>query len=335
MKRTICKIGILLTGILCMLVAMKIPAQAQEKEYQGLQYHCEAYAYKKNVCPNWVRQDIVITGYSGREKTVIIPEEIDGKPVTTIATGCFAGNNHIETVLIPDTVTQIGRAVFKNCRNLRSVRLPGGIEEIPQGAFAYCKKLETIAIPWECETIGAEAFYHCTSLRTVERLEVTDPDNNFQVVFIEEAAFEGCTKLEELKVSESMKARVIHPFGNISSIGDRAFMNCKKLKSFDLYGTGVGAWAFYGCTSLEKVINVPWTVQEKTFYGCKRLKCIEFDVDEAYIKNNTGNVERGAFQKIHPKAVFKVPKGYVKKWKKVLTPKTGFQPTMKVVNHHI
>ena len=64
-------------------------------------------------------------------------------------------------------------------------------------------------------------------------------------------------------------------------------------------------------------------IGEKAFYGCKKLKTIR-----GY--NSLDSISKDAFKKIHPKAVFTIPKKYVKSWKKCLTAKVGFKKTMKI-----
>lgn len=67
---------------------------------------------------------------------VAIPEEIDGKTVTTIGEGAFEGENAISTVYIPVTVTEICANAFKNATNLSTVSIaPGGLEIIGRSAF--------------------------------------------------------------------------------------------------------------------------------------------------------------------------------------------------------
>ena len=67
---------------------------------------------------------------------------------------------------------------------------------------------------------------------------------------------------------------------NISSIGNRAFSNCKNLVSVDMSQSGLKSigGAFEGCTSLTKIL---WpaameTVEKYAFKGCSALKSLDF-----------------------------------------------------------
>ena len=89
-----------------------------------------------------------------------------------------------------------------------------------------------------------------------------------------------------------------------------------------------------GKTSLKKV-SIPSTIKMKgktykvkainanAFKNCKKLKNI-------ILGNNISSIGKNAFKKIRAKAVFKVNKKYYKKYKKLLTKKTGYRKTMKI-----
>lgn len=103
-------------------------------------------------------ESVTITGYTGNEASVVIPNEIEGKPVTAI-----------------------GKAAFFNCGNLTSIEIPEGIESIGVQAFQLCKKLESVKIPASVISIEERAFQSCSNLDSVtfaegSRLETI---NNF------------------------------------------------------------------------------------------------------------------------------------------------------------
>ena len=52
-------------------------------------------------------ESITITGYFGREKRVVVPDNIAGVPVNAIAPGAFAGTN-VEVLYLPETVVFVG-----------------------------------------------------------------------------------------------------------------------------------------------------------------------------------------------------------------------------------
>lgn len=61
---------------------------------------------------------LCIAGYYRWDEEVEVPEQIDGKPVTSIDDKAFARNTHIRKAIVPDSVTSMGKGVFVGCSNL-------------------------------------------------------------------------------------------------------------------------------------------------------------------------------------------------------------------------
>ena len=87
----------------------------------------------------------------------------------------------------------------------------------------------------------------------------------------------------------------------------------------------IGSSAFEGCKKLKTVAIGKSTksIGKNAFKNCKKLKNI-------ILGNNISSIGKNAFKKIRAKAVFKVNKKYYKKYKKLLTKKTGYRKTMKI-----
>lgn len=104
--------------------------------------------------------------YTGSEE-LTIPETVDGEPVTCIAQNCFAGNDTITTVHLPDTLEEIGSGAFSDCSNLRGIAIPESVKLIGSGAFEDCANLEAIYIPTSVAAIGRNAFRGCRELKHI------------------------------------------------------------------------------------------------------------------------------------------------------------------------
>ena len=59
--------------------------------------------------------DITITGYSGSTNELVIPDTINGHPVTSIATNAFNDANYFVMVIVREGVTTIGDSAFEDC----------------------------------------------------------------------------------------------------------------------------------------------------------------------------------------------------------------------------
>ena len=60
----------------------------------------------------------IITGYTGKETKVIIPETLGGLPVANIAANAFAGNESLTYVKLPANLVSISGAAFTKCSAL-------------------------------------------------------------------------------------------------------------------------------------------------------------------------------------------------------------------------
>ncbi|HBI2078020.1 TPA: leucine-rich repeat domain-containing protein [Enterococcus faecalis] len=101
----------------------------------------------------------VITGYDATlgGTDVVIPESINGTPITTIANSAFS-NKGITSVMFPNTVTKINRLAFNNNPDLTNVQFPSNLTSIGMGAFRECG-LTNVVIPNSVTMLDSYAFY--------------------------------------------------------------------------------------------------------------------------------------------------------------------------------
>ena len=155
---------------------------------------------------------IIITDYTGAGGDVVIPDTIDGLPVTVIGQRAFYSIRDLTGITIPDTVTTIGQQAFHYCYGLRSVVLPDSVILIDRLAFDACRSLTNAVIGTSVTTIGNSAFMNCHSL-----LHVTIPDS---ATTIGQSAFKSCWSLPVVEIPES-----------VTSIGVDAFSLCDNLSA--------------------------------------------------------------------------------------------------------
>lgn len=196
----------------------------------------------------------------GMPVVAIAESAMDGKDFTEISlpeTLCSIGKNalrgtRISSISIPNSVTEIGEGAFSDCNHLRifsispnhpvyavldgvlydkskkmlhtflsydereTFEIPKGILSIGNSAFAYNRELQTITIADTVTSIGDYAFFNSMNIKKVSFLFVKE---------IGRCAFEGCKKLEEFFIPESL-----------ISIGQGAFRlnNAYSWKDFNL-----------------------------------------------------------------------------------------------------
>ncbi|MBR3677442.1 MAG: leucine-rich repeat domain-containing protein [Alistipes sp.] len=132
--------------------------------------------------------------------------------VTTIPKNAFSGNDLLEFIKMPKSVTSIGYRAFADCSSLTSATIGNGVNTIGEYAFYNCDSLTSITIPDSVTSIGNSAFDGCTSLTIV-----TIPDS---VTSIGDYVFSSCKSLTSITIPNS-----------VTSIGEFAFAYCSSLTS--------------------------------------------------------------------------------------------------------
>ncbi|MBQ8011278.1 MAG: DUF4434 domain-containing protein [Oscillospiraceae bacterium] len=134
-----------------------------------------------------------ITGCDDSITELVIPDTIEGVPVTVIDWYAFENCKYLRSVTLPDTITHISRFAFVHCISLEQINMPASLYAIEQSAFLDCPKLKGLRLPDSLAIIEERAFSECDSLT-----EITIPASCTQVG---DAAFFGCDSLSEITVS--------------------------------------------------------------------------------------------------------------------------------------
>ena len=146
---------------------------------------------------------------------LVIPNEIEGLPVTSIGDVAFFGCESLTSINIPNSVTSIEGGAFAWCESLTSISIPDGVTSIGNGAFRSCRSLTSITIPDGVTSIGDYAFSGCFALTSI-----TIPEG---VTSIGYQAFWGCSSLTSITIPEG-----------VTSIGNYAFFGCSSLTSITI-----------------------------------------------------------------------------------------------------
>ena len=116
--------------------------------------------------------------------------------LTEIGCSTFEVCTNLQSIIIPDSVTQIRSRTFKDCTNLQSINLPDSITIIEDDAFLNCTNLQSINLPNNLTEIGFLAFSNCSMLQSIN---IT---NN--ITYIKFYEFHNCPKLDTIIVSENI-----------------------------------------------------------------------------------------------------------------------------------
>ena len=85
----------------------------------------------------------VITGFTGSDEHIVIPAQIDGFDVYSIAANAFEDYS-IKSVIISDGIEVIDWFAFYRCSKLESITIPKSVRRIGHSAFEGCSTKFTI-----------------------------------------------------------------------------------------------------------------------------------------------------------------------------------------------
>lgn len=149
-----------------------------------------------------------ISNYSGNVKNLEIPSVIDGVKVTSMRY-TFSSNKTLETITIPESITNIRTGEFSACSALTSITVAGGNKNFASdNGILYSKDKTALlaypignartefSIPNHVTEIGAAAFYNSN---------LTDILIPNSVRSIEEEAFNWCGELLSITIPSSVE----------------------------------------------------------------------------------------------------------------------------------
>lgn len=262
-------------------------------------------------------------GYSAFESCGSLEGIEIPKSVAEIGSYAFGRCSSMESILLPDGLRALGDGAFSRCGNLKSIDLPEGLTGIGEYTFYECSSLENLVLPGEITRIGKKAFGNCTGL-----LEITVPfsadeiddrafsgvNENLRIFGYEYS--EADIHAKEHKITfvkmpyepfegtcgENLAWTLEEGVLSISGTGkmenwpgksETPWYSYRRMFHTVIVGEGVenvGAYAFYGCRSLESVV-LPQSAEslgQYAFRDCSRLENIR-------LPEGVASLERGVF----------------------------------------
>lgn len=268
--------------LLCTMLPLGAVSVSAENVYECLKYT--------------IKDDkVTITGCTkDLPANVVIPETIEGYPVTELGSQAFYYASAITSVIIPDSVTTIGKWAFYYCSSLMSIIIPDNVTTIEEKAFYHCKSLTSATIGDSVTTIGNNAFYNCISLSSVTI--------GSSVTTIGDWAFYYCYSLTALTLPSSVTTIGNHAFSmcgsltsmiipdSVTTIGESAFGSCHNITSLTIGNgvTNIGKSAFSTCSALNSLTigNSVTTIGEGAFSDCGALTSVTIPDSVKTIGNN-------------------------------------------------
>lgn len=216
-------------------------------------------------------------------ESITIPES-----VTNIDLGAFYNCWYLSSVIIPDSVTNIGNLAFGACASLESAVISSGVSYISQEMFSGCKKLKNVFIPNSVSTIKYGAFEKCQELTTIYFSGTEEEWNLINT-------YDSSSSLLNATVFFNVDKKTLVDEDNLTwsySEGTLTINGTGSMKNYDFVSppwsdysynteqiiiepgvTSIGNNAFNGFASLNTII-IPdsiTTIGTDAFNGCKSL----------------------------------------------------------------
>ena len=177
---------------------------------EELNWYEDVFTTDLTLYANWVNEEdgvpytyvtlddgtVEIRSYTGKRRYITIPDQIEGKTVSSIGDFAFKGQSRLREVNLPRGLKNIGQEAFANCNNLIQMEIPEGVTKIGASAFKNNVRLSSVAFTGnsKLQTIGAMAFAGCSKL---QRFEIPKT-----VTSVDGSAFYGATRLQSITVKE-------------------------------------------------------------------------------------------------------------------------------------
>lgn len=191
--------------------------------------------------------------------TLTLPSTLE-----TIGFGAFCKLG-VESVQIPENVTEIKYSAFWGCKNLAEVEFKGNnLLKIGDYSFAYCTSLKMLELPEGLKTIGKGFILGDDGIETIvfpESLTTINGNPFDGLNNIKNLTIKSAIAIPDNALSNKSKLEIVNLGNAVTKIGNNAFMDCTSLKTIEGMQsvTEIGEGAFNGCTSL-KSITIPASV---------------------------------------------------------------------------
>lgn len=231
-----------------------------------------------------------------------------GEGITHIGDKAFESCYRLTSVTLPASVKSIGRGAFGVCPNLTELKLNEGLQSIGDMAFCNCVMLPAVCFPATLQSIGNWAFEGCESLTdysyagTMEQwVQVELKNNAFPAMRCtdgEMGLYGQCGDNAHWTLDDK-DVLTVFGTGDMWDYDDASKENWEKTPWYNYNMTrliveegitGVGDWAFYGCTSLTD-ISLPESL--KTMGKCAFSNC--WDLLTVTLPAGVTSVSYGAF----------------------------------------
>ena len=198
------------------------------------------------------QKGVVITAFQPQtyQDTVVVPSEIDGKPVWGIARTTFK-----------NLACDYGEPIYRN--HIQKLIIEEGIEFLDKGVFQAIDNIHNVLLPHSLKIIGP----HCFDTSGIEQISSMD-----NIQYIGEYAFSGMWRIEEIEIDGTTECIPHAAFSSCSACSIVIPSLVKDIQTSAFYGAKIeylvipnglrkiGMYAFSECSHLKRV-SIPSSVR--------------------------------------------------------------------------
>lgn len=235
-------------------------------------------------------------------KTLTLPESL-----TSIGNWTFRGMAALESIVVPNAVTEMGTYAFANDTSLKSAKLSTSCPWLKEGLFSECNALQSITIPSAVTKMDGYMFTNCKTLTSATFEDGTNLiEMGYGASWKNYGLFSDCP-LKTLNLgrwlSYNTEVASRSPFysidalknlnigKNVKVIDKYMFSYCEGLEEVNLPDniTSVNLWGFRGCSSLKSVrlSEKLSQVGDYGFAGCTSLDNVTFPASMTSVASNS------------------------------------------------
>ena len=195
-----------------------------------------------------------------KNTTYYIPESLINiilKNLTVLPYGAFYNVSNVESITIPNTITELKADSLRNMKSITSLVIPSSVESIPEGVISGCLGLTDLTLPFIGASANETDFSKKTLFGYVFGTSATGLNANDYVTVKQYA---------KKTSSSAFSNRIPKSLTNVTILGGKiyygSFYNCSMINTIKL-GDGIVSVVdlndsancdiFFKCTSLENL----------------------------------------------------------------------------------
>ena len=220
--------------------------------------------------------------------------------LTVLGGYAFSGCTALRGITLPSGITMIDNATFRNCEQLLDFIIPSGVTKVEWHAFDGCTSLMRVTVPTSLVRFGYGIFVNCTNLGSIYYEGTKEQWNSITfaekpLINVNVVKIHYCYQSDIEAYGECGDGIIwqldnnglltIEGTGNMQNFSEEdqtTAWRASRLQLCSIYLregiSGIGAWAFAGCSNVSDIILPAelTSIGEGAFNGCNALTDIYY-----------------------------------------------------------